>query len=169
MRAQRSGAIGFIGSMCGWISEIRATVYSSAKFALAGLAQNLREEVKRFGIKVTVIEPGHFRTQIAAPEKLKYMFPRDTATLEDYGPMNEGLRSNFVEWSGTQPGDPEICGRVIFDALTGSGAFHGKELPARLLLGVDAVTEVKTLLEDQVVSVREWESVSVSTDFSALE
>ncbi|TVY36764.1 putative oxidoreductase [Lachnellula occidentalis] len=165
MRAQKSGTIGFNGSMLGWMGMGCVSTYTATKWAIAGLAHCLREEVKDWGINVTVIEPGFFRTQVFGERK--NLFPEEG--MEEYKVSMEPIRNLVTAVNGRQPGDPEKAARVIVEALTGKGAFEGKELPARLVLGADAVGQVEGILGLEKSSLEEWKSVSVSTDFTLAE
>ncbi len=64
MRSQRSGYIVNIGSIGGLIAIPYQSMYSASKFALEGLSESLRMEVRPFGIKVVIIEPGDHKTAI---------------------------------------------------------------------------------------------------------
>ncbi|TVY12804.1 putative oxidoreductase [Lachnellula arida] len=165
MRAQKHGTIAFNGSMLGWTGMGCVSTYTATKWAIAGLAHCLKEEVKGFGITVTVIEPGFFRTQ--AFGAAKQLFPAQG--MEGYKVAMEPLRTLVGTVHGRQAGDPVKAARVIVEALTGEGAFEGKEVPARLVLGADAVGMVEGVLNGQKRSLEEWKSVSVSTDFTVAE
>ncbi|TVY88966.1 Dehydrogenase/reductase SDR family member 7B, partial [Lachnellula willkommii] len=82
MRAQKRGTIAFNGSMLGWTGMGCVSTYTATKWAIAGLAHCLREEVKGFGITVTVIEPGFFRTQVFGTAKHAQLFPEQG--MEEY-------------------------------------------------------------------------------------
>ncbi|TVY36044.1 putative oxidoreductase [Lachnellula subtilissima] len=165
MRAQKHGTIGFNGSMLGWYGLGCVSTYTTTKWAIAGLVHCLREEVKEFGINVTVIEVGFFRTQVFGENKK--LFPKKG--MDEYKSSMAPLRNFIATSNGRQPGDPEKAAKVIVEALTGEGAFKGKELPARLLLGADAVAQVEGILDSQKSSLEEWKSVSISTDFTLAE
>lgn len=165
MRAQKHGTIGFNGSMLGWTGMSCVSTYTATKWAIAGLVLCLREEVKDFGIKVTVIEPGYFRTQVLGAAKP--LFPEEG--MEEYKVALEQMKTHVSTVNGKQVGDPEKAAKVIVEALTGEGAFEGKEVPARLVLGADAVGLVEGMLDLQKRSLEEWKSVSASTDFTVAE
>ena len=70
MRRQGSGRILNLSSMAGVIGYATTSAYAAAKFAVEGLSLSVAQEVERFGIKVTLIEPGFFRTDLLAPDDL---------------------------------------------------------------------------------------------------
>ena len=165
MRAQKRGTIGFNGSFLSWCGTACGSSYTASRWALAGLAHCLREELKDFGIDVTVIEPGSFRTEVFSGSK--NLFPKEG--MEEYKMQMEPMKGAVATLHGNQPGDPKKAAKVIVEALTGTGDFEGKLLPARLMLGSDAITQIKSILDSQKSSLEEWKSVSVSTDFSTSE
>ena len=72
MRRQRSGRIFNVSSMAGVIGYATAGAYAATKFAVEGLSLSVAQEVERFGIKVTVVEPGFFRTDLLAPQSVVF-------------------------------------------------------------------------------------------------
>ena len=72
MRRQGSGHIFNVSSMAGVIGYATASAYAATKFAVEGLSLSVAQEVERFGIKVTVVEPGFFRTDLLAPQSVVF-------------------------------------------------------------------------------------------------
>lgn len=106
MREKRSGVVANIGSASGWFGIKTMGVYGSTKFALAGLTLALREELAMFGIDVTIIEPGSFRTAM-----LGKGFSAMKNSIPDYLPITEALHNrinsvNAEQSEAKQPGDP---------------------------------------------------------------
>lgn len=155
MRAAKTGHIFNISSAFGLISGAGWGIYCATKFALEGLSEALAQEVQPFGIKVTIIEPGYFRTNflasgsIVVPEK----------PIRDYTELADGRNKHQSEISGTQIGDPAKGAAVIINTA------NMEEPPLRLLLGSDAVGFAKYKVSMLEESIRINESVSLSTDF----
>ncbi|TVY48656.1 putative oxidoreductase [Lachnellula occidentalis] len=160
MRKQKSGVIGNMGSIAGWEGGVGCGLYCASKFAVVGLSEALREEVKSFGIQVVVIEPGYFRTNfLSAGHKVAAQ-----KVIEELKPVVDPLRGIFAAYDHQQPGDPAKAGKVIVEALTGKGPFAGKELPPRLALGSDAFGFIGAVLEKEKKSLEEWKAVTMTTD-----
>jgi len=163
LRAKKSGTIAFMGSIAGWEGGVACGLYCGVKFAIAGIAESLREEVGAFGIKVTVIEPGYFRTNfLSAGHKVAAK-----NSIDEYAPILAPLKGAFQAFDHNQPGDPVKGAKLIVEALTGSGAAKGRELPRRLLIGEDAVGFVSGVIEKETKALNEWKDLSVTTNISA--
>ncbi|PDT16149.1 short-chain dehydrogenase/reductase [Rhizobium sp. J15] len=153
MRGQGAGHIIQFSSVGGRIGPAGRGAYSAAKFGVEGFSEVLAKEVAPFGIKVTVIEPGGFRTDFAGAS---------TVLAEGRAEYAEtvGATVRFQrEYDGRQPGDPAKAAAVIIH-IAGLD-----EPPLRLLLGSDAVRNVERADAARIVADREWRTVSVSTDF----
>lgn len=159
MRSRKSGVIVNIGSIGGWGGSAGAGLYCATKFALEGVTEALRNEVAHLGIKVTIIEPGYFRTQLLQPGNSQASTP-----IEDYA-ASAGLARKFLEsYNGKQPGDPKKAAERIVDIVTGSGSAQGREIPVRVALGTDAYGYIKGVLEQSAKDLEEWKDVTVTTD-----
>ncbi len=155
MREQRTGTILNISSVGARSTPPGSGYYGAAKSALEGLSGALRKEVASLGIKVSVVEPGAFRTDFAGRS-----LGGTSVVIGDYeatvGPRRVGVdRSN-----GSQPGDPARAARLLRE-LVAAG-----DLPALLLLGSDAVATVDAVLADELAEIRRWAATSVRTDFA---
>ena len=82
MRKQKSGRIIMLSSVGGMISRVTDSIYCASKWALEGMSEGLRYEVARFGIKVSVIEPGVFRTEIGSKYKVSLDYPQASPYLD---------------------------------------------------------------------------------------
>src|ERR1700750_474252 len=102
MRQRRAGHILNITSMGGIITLPGLSYYHGSKFALEGISETLGKEVKDFGIHVTAIEPGGFRTDWAGRSMV-----RAARSIADYDPVIEPIRKRRMELSGRQIGDPK--------------------------------------------------------------
>lgn len=153
MRERRRGHILNITSMGGYITMPGIAYYCGSKFALEGISEALGKEVKPFGIAVTAVAPGSFRTDWAGRS-----MTRTPRSIPDYDALFDPIRKAREEKSGRQLGDPAKAARAM---LASVAAHHP---PAHLLLGSDALGLVRdkfSALEDEI---RTWETVTVSTD-----
>ncbi|MFI9380475.1 oxidoreductase [Kutzneria sp. NPDC052558] len=153
LRKQRGGHILQFSSVGGRVGGSPGlSAYQSAKFAVEGFSEVLNNEVKPFGVKVTIIEPGPFRTDWAS-------FSSDAATDPDYDGTVGAMNRYRAETSATWPGDPVRAGQVIVDMV------HGDEAPLRLLLGARAVELVRESEARRGAEMEKWAEVSRSADF----
>lgn len=154
MRKRRAGRILNITSMGGLITFPGVSFYHGSKFALEGISETLGKEVKDFGIHVTAIEPGAFRTDWAGRSLVRA--PRSIA---DYDAIFEPLRKRRMENNGNQIGDPKKAARAM---LKVAASDHP---PGHLLLGSDAVRLVDEKMKALQSESAAWMSLSLSTDF----
>lgn len=165
MRAQRSGVIANMGSIGAWRGSPLSGLYCASKFAVAGLTESLREENAQFGVKVTCIDPGFFRTNFMHSDD-RVEAKRKVEALREF---SEKAWERFRLIDGNQPGDPAKGAVVIVDALTGRGAWQGKELPLRLVLGRDANAMVGDILEKRKADLDTWRDATMGTDYDDVE
>jgi NAD(P)-dependent dehydrogenase (short-subunit alcohol dehydrogenase family) len=137
-------------------------LYHSSKAAVRNLSLTLDNEVKPFGIKTCLIEPGYFRTNLLS-SGTSFQLPE--TKIEAYAEINEKTKTFLTERDRKQSGDPKRGAQVIFDVLTSSGCARGREVPKTLALGSDAVKCIIGSNEEFNKRVEEWKSVSESTDF----
>lgn len=155
MRKANSGHIFNISSVFGLIAGAGWGIYCATKFAVEGLSEALAQEVQPFGIQVTIIEPGYFRTNFLNAGSV--ILPKQI--VEAYTGITEIKRKHADEIPGSQPGDPEKAAGVIFNT-----ALLAKP-PLRLLLGSDAVQYANYKISLLQAEMKEYETVSISTDF----
>jgi len=153
MRARRRGHIVNITSMGGFITMPGITYYCGSKFALEGISEALGKEVAPFGIAVTAVAPGSFRTDWAGRS-----MTRTPRSIADYDDIFYPVRKAREEKSGRQLGDPRKAARAMLAAIA---ADHP---PAHLLLGSDALGLVRGKLAALQKEIEAWEAVTVSTD-----
>ena len=155
MRKQRSGHIFNISSVAGVIGFKHCGAYGAAKFALEGLSLAVANEVERFGIKITVVEPGFFRTDLLDPQNVRW----GKNIIEDYA-AEGSTEAMWSPYHGKQQGDPVRLG----DALVKIG---GMENPPRLFAaGSDALAAIAPAIEERLKVTRAYEELSKSTDGS---
>lgn len=153
MRQRRRGHILNITSMGGFITMPGIAYYCGSKFALEGISEALSQEVKPFGIHVTAVAPGSFRTDWAGRSMV-----RSARTLPDYDALFDPIRQAREEKSGKQAGDPLKAARAMLAVIDSDSP------PAHLLLGSDALALVRQKLTDLSAEIDRWEPVTRSTD-----
>jgi NAD(P)-dependent dehydrogenase (short-subunit alcohol dehydrogenase family) len=154
MRQRRRGHILNITSMGGMVTFPGLGYYHGSKFALEGISETLGKEVKGFGIAVTAVEPGGFRTDWAGRSMV-----RAQRTIADYDALMDPLRTAREARSGKQLGDPAKAARAILKVVQAGNP------PAHLLLGPDAVKAVRDQLAALEAEIAESEAISMSTNF----
>jgi NAD(P)-dependent dehydrogenase (short-subunit alcohol dehydrogenase family) len=155
MRERRRGHILNITSMGGYITMPGIAYYCGSKFALEGISDALGKEVEPFGIAVTAVAPGSFRTDWAGRS-----MTRTPRSISDYDDIFNPIRKAREEKSGKQLGDPRKAARAM---LTVIGA---DDPPKHLLLGSDALGLIRDKLSALNAEICAWEATTVSTDAS---
>lgn len=153
MRECRTGHVFFITSMGGLRAFAGLSLYHASKYAVEGIADSLRPEVAPFGIRVTSVEPGSFRTDWAGRS-----LHRVERSVPDYDEVFGPIRENRLAINGSQLGDPAQAGRALLTVL------DAPDPPGHLLLGSDAVrlvAQARTAVDEEFAR---WHALSVSTD-----
>ncbi|KAH7312858.1 oxidoreductase,short chain dehydrogenase-like protein [Rhexocercosporidium sp. MPI-PUGE-AT-0058] len=158
LRKQRSGTIVFMGSTAAWFPTLGA--YCSSKAALPALIETLHAELSPFNIRTLLIEPAFFKTSLLALSNTHFTPP----TVADFVPLTSETYSKFKSAHDTQPNGPEKGVNRIVDVVKGEGGAEGKEFSRRLVLGRDAVEEIRGRCEGILGGLREWEGVSNDTE-----
>ncbi|GAO01214.1 oxidoreductase [Anaeromyxobacter sp. PSR-1] len=153
MRARRRGHILTVTSMGGIITLPGIAYYHASKFALEGLFESLGKELRTFGIHVTCVEPGGFRTDWAGRSLV-----RSERHVADYDEVMGPIRKARLERHGNQLGDPAKAARAMLAVL------DAEHPPAHLVLGSDALSLVREKLSALEREMTTWESLSASTD-----
>ncbi|WBO21811.1 oxidoreductase [Sphingomonas abietis] len=156
MRARRAGRIVNITSMAGLVSFPGLSLYHASKYALEGLSESVAKEVRGFGIYVTAVEPGTFRTEWAGGSMM-----RSPRAISDYDAFFDPQRARRAANSGHQIGNPAQLGAAILKLIAAENP------PLHLLLGSDARQLVGEKLAQMQAEFDAWESVTLSTDFPA--
>jgi NAD(P)-dependent dehydrogenase (short-subunit alcohol dehydrogenase family) len=158
MRQQKSGHILNLTSIGGLASVGGFAPYCATKFAVEGFSEALSDEVKPLGIKVTIVEPGAFRTEFAGASNV-----RPAKTIDDYKPVIEPIQAYLYGNDGKQPGDPQKAALAMIEVVESATP------PLRLMLGADAhqLWEKKRVEMEQEFS--EWRKVGEDTAFDGAE
>lgn len=153
MRTRRRGHILNITSMGGFITMPGIAYYCGSKFALEGISEVLGKEVKPFGIHVTAVAPGSFRTDWAGRS-----MARTPRSIPDYDALFDPIRKAREEKSGKQLGDPAKAARAMLAVIASDTP------PAHLLLGSDALMLIRDKLSAMADEIHAWETLTRSTD-----
>ena len=154
MRREGSGHILQFASIGGRVGPIGRGAYAAAKWGVEGFSEVLAKEVGPLGLKVTIIEPGGFRTDFAGSSQT--IGPDNPVYAKTVGAVARFQR----DFNGKQPGDPSRAAAAI---LTIAGT---ENPPLRLLLGSDAVRAAEEAERARIESDNKWRDLSVSTDFA---
>ncbi len=155
MRAAQAGHIFNLSSVFGLIAGAGWGIYCGTKFAVEGISEALAQEVKPFGINVTIIEPGYVRTNflnsgsIATPQN----------AIPEYVAVAEEKRKHQEDVPGTQIGDPQKIAAVMI------GLSKVSEPPLRLLLGSDALQYANYKIQMLQTGIEANKETTLSTDF----
>ncbi|MBB2770850.1 MULTISPECIES: oxidoreductase [Mycolicibacterium] len=154
MRERRSGHLMAVTSMAGLMAVPGMSAYCASKFAVEGMLESLRKEVAQFGIHVTAIEPGSFRTDWAGRS-----MTRADRSIADYDELFIPIRNARLAASGNQLGNPAKAAEAVLSIL------DVDEPPAHLVLGSDALRLIAAARSAVDDDIRTWEDLSRSTDF----
>ncbi|RKH08381.1 SDR family NAD(P)-dependent oxidoreductase [Corallococcus sp. CA047B] len=155
LRAQRSGHIIQVSSVGGRLSTPGLGAYQAAKWAVGGFSEVLAKEVAPFGVKVTIVEPGGFRTDWAgASMTIPSIGP-------DYAPTVGAVAEMVRARTGKEPGDPDRAAQVLLQVAALESP------PLHLLLGSDAFGLASARLDALKAEDARWKHLSLSTDFPA--
>jgi NAD(P)-dependent dehydrogenase (short-subunit alcohol dehydrogenase family) len=152
MRAQGGGAIVQMSSVGGQITAPGFGAYCATKFALEGITQALHDEVAPFGIRTLIVEPGAFRTGLFRPDAAYQSQP-----MPEYAQTVGPTRDYISGGHGLQPGDPAKAAQAILAAL------DADEPPLRLVLGGDAIANIRARLGQLTGELARWEEVGRGT------
>lgn len=156
MRARGGGHIINVSSQAGLVSNPGTGYYSSTKFALEAMTEALSREVKSFGIRVSAIEPGPFRTDWSGRSL------RQTATpIDAYADTVGARRALVAAVDGKQPGDPQRAAEAIIRVA------EMAEPPLHLLLGRIVLDSYRAKLAEMEQLLDAWEEVTLGADYPA--
>lgn len=154
MRRQTSGHVLNMSSVAGFIASGSAGYYAATKFALEALSEALAQETADHGIRVTIVEPGPFRTDfggrsLSGPE----------GQMPDVYPGTQKFLDYFAEVDRKQVGDPRKAAQVMIDVV------ESAEPPLRLPLGELCITRIVSELEKVRADIAPWREAGIATAF----
>ena len=146
LRGQGSGHIIGVSSGLGIVPMPLIGFYCSSKAAIESLHESLEQEVKAFGIKVTLIEPGAYATEFSSASSLKR-----ADSLEIY----DGLRQQiFGNLSGEKRGDPQATAEAVLQLV------DAPEPPLRFILGNQNLPQARAAYAERLATWEAWAEVS---------
>jgi len=154
MRARGRGRILNISSAAGVIASPGLGYYAASKFAVEGFSEALAGEVAPLGIRVSIIEPGGFRTQFSGGS-----FAQAARHIPDYDATAGRMRAGFASFNGQQPGDPAKAAQVLIELV------EMDEPPLRLVLGKDMLPRIRSKLQGMLADLDRWAELSLRTEF----
>ena len=157
LRKQRSGHVINVSSLGGYRVGAGFGIYGSTKFAVEGLSEALHAELTPLGVHVTVIEPGFFRTDFLDSSSVV----ESPTIVADYAETAGKVRSSAAAYSGRQPGDPKRLAQALLVLVA------AEHPPLRLQLGSDAIARIREKNAFVEQELKQWETLSRSTDFPA--
>lgn len=157
LREQGHGHIIQFSSIGGRTGAPGLAPYQTAKWAVEGFSEVLSKEVAPLGLKVTLIEPGGFRTDWAG-SSMQHIAPRD-----EYQATVGGLLKHLRDTTGKENGDPDKAAQAIISIV------NEENPPLRLLLGSDAVAIANAVDQGKLAETKRWQKLSQSTDFESKE
>jgi NAD(P)-dependent dehydrogenase (short-subunit alcohol dehydrogenase family) len=145
MRAQGSGHIIQVSSIGGISAFPNVGIYHASKWGLEGISQALAQEVKEFGINVTLVEPGGFSTDWSGP----------SAVRSALNPAYDGLREGQQQWRASNvPGDPAASALAIMRVVDADPP------PLRVFFGTTPLAIAENDYRARLATWREWQPVA---------
>ena len=154
MRRRRSGHLVQMASLNGVEPLPGGSYYTASKFAIKGFSEALAAEVAHLGIRVTIVEPGPFRTRFLSSSSAKW-----APAMPDYEPSVGKTREMLRKMDGRQPGDPARAAQAILQAV------QAHEPPLHLPLGRMAFDDIRRILDKQLDELDASARIGLPTDF----
>ena len=154
MRTRKAGHVINISSVGGLVAFAGTGYYAATKFAVEGLSEALAKEVNSLGIKVSVIEPGPFRTDWAGRS-----LQRSKVEIADYAETAHARYATTSGYSGKQPGDPVRAAEAIIKVA------EAENPPLHLLLGRPGLEFARQKLNALEKNIVDWEDVTLGADY----
>lgn len=156
LREQGAGHVINITSIAGRAPMASSALYAAAKSAMEGLSHALAQEVAPFGLHVTAVAPGGFRTDFLTTHSIR----RSEGGLADVYAASVGKALDHLDAiAGRQPGDPRRAAAAILRLA------DSPEPPRHLLLGSDALRRARDRVAADAAEIANWEAVTCGTDF----
>ncbi len=157
MRAARRGHVFNLSSVAGYRGIETGSLYCSSKFAVEGFSECLAQELAPFGVRVTIVEPGPFRTDFLTPGSLKFA----ADALPDYDARRDAMRASFEQRNGKQAGDPAALAEALVKLASEAAP------PLRFTAGAIAVEGLDAKLATMQAELGRWRALGLATDFAA--
>jgi len=148
LRQQGSGHILGTSSNLGHMTVPVIGYYCSSKWAFEAIHESLSAEVKSFGIKVTIIEPGAYDTEFGSQDSLKF-----AAGMEIYADFKTQF---FGRLNDMERGDPKATPQALFQIV------DAENPPLRFNLGSQNLPRIRAVYEERLALWEKWDAVSIS-------
>jgi NAD(P)-dependent dehydrogenase (short-subunit alcohol dehydrogenase family) len=155
MRKQGSGHVVAISSLAGLAGGEYTSAYAASKFGLDGWMESIAPEVEQFGIHVTVVNPGFFRTTLLTKESTNYA----PATIVDYAERNAAQHEFWEGMDGKQGGDPAKLAQALLTIAA------QEQPPFRFIAGADAIAQAEEKLAERQRQIDAFRDLSTSLAF----
>jgi NAD(P)-dependent dehydrogenase (short-subunit alcohol dehydrogenase family) len=149
MRRQRAGHVINVSSVAGVVGLPHCAAYGATKFAVEGLSLSVAQEVEPFGIKVTVVEPGFYRTGLLDPRAVEW----SSGHIPDYGPAGN-VAAAWEPYHGRQPNDPAALGETLVQIVALDSP------PSVFAAGSDALEAITPAVEARLHELRAHDALS---------
>lgn len=157
LREQKGGHILNLSSVGGFVSFPSSGYYTASKFAVEALSEALAAEAAHHGVKVTIVEPGAFRTDFNGRS-----LGVPANQMPEY-PSTQQFLGWLEEMNGKQPGDPRKAAQAMIKIT------EVENPPLRLILGEDAITTIEAELEKVKQDIAPWRELGVKTTFEGMK
>ena len=154
MRRQRSGHVFNISSIGGLVGGESGSIYCASKFAVEGFTESVAAEVQPFGIRMTIVEPGFFRTDFLDASSVRHA----DNPIADYAEASAAIRAFYDARSHNQAGDPAKLGQALVTLANADNP------PVRWSAGTDAIAVVEGKTAGLKAELDAWRDLSASTD-----
>ncbi|MBC7798312.1 MAG: SDR family NAD(P)-dependent oxidoreductase [Pyrinomonadaceae bacterium] len=157
LRGQKSGHILNYSSVAGFVAFPSTGIYCATKFALEAVSESLAAELGSHNIKVTIVEPGAFRTDFSG----RSLHTPDQPLDKEY-PSTAAFIGWLKENESKMPGDPRKAAQAVIEIV------ESKNPPLRLPLGEDSITTIENELEKVRQDIAPWRELGVNTAFEGM-
>ncbi len=154
LRAQRSGRVFNVSSVGGMVGGQSGSLYCASKFAVEGFSESIAAELAPFGVHVTIVEPGFFRTDFLEPTSVRH----GSLPIADYAEMSTAIRAFYDARSRNQAGDPAKLGAALVTLA------NAENPPVRWCAGTDALGMIEAKIAGLKAELDAWRDLSASTD-----
>jgi NAD(P)-dependent dehydrogenase (short-subunit alcohol dehydrogenase family) len=154
LRAQRSGHIVQLSSLSATVANPGEGAYVASKAALEGVSESLARELAALGVRVTIVQPGPFRTDFAGRSLEK------AEPIDDYAETAGAARELLRRLDGNQPNDPDRGAEAIVAAT------RVPEPPLHLALGEDAIEAIRATLDERREELETWAEMGSATAYA---
>jgi len=154
MRRERRGLVVNISSIGGYAAYPGWGVYGATKFAVEGLSEALAHELAPLGVRVTVVEPGFFRTDFLDTSSLS----KTAIEYPEYADTVGKMRALMASANHQQPGDPKKLATALLQLADSDNP------PVRLPLGTDTVAKIVEKNRFVETELEQWRTLATSTD-----